>query len=59
MLLGYFLVKGVLSYSDFQPKILASDIFADKKNKNKEAVTIAYCLLPIPYPHQKTFCCKP
>jgi len=28
---------------------------AGKKNKNQEAVTIAYCLFPIPYPRQKTF----
>ncbi len=40
-------------------KILASVIFDDILNIKKEAETIAYCLLPIPYPHQKTFCCKP
>ncbi len=40
-------------------KILASVIFDDILNIKKEAETIAYCLFPIPYPHQKTFCCKP
>ncbi len=40
-------------------KILASVIFDDILNIKKEAETIAYCLFLIPYPHQKTFCCKP
>jgi len=32
----------------FNPKFLHLIFFADKKNKTKEAVTIAYCLFPTP-----------
>ncbi len=42
-------------------KILASVIFDDILNIKKEAETIAYCLLPIPYslPPPKDFFSKP
>jgi len=55
MLLGYVLRNKCYRIRIFNPKFLHLVFLAGKKNKNKEAVTIAYCLLPIAYPHQKTF----